>query len=118
MNLKFLNLNKTQNTNSFENIICTPLEDNNKQKTVYNNFTNNNINKNNISNIQNKSSEKGKSLILQKKKNENIFVVQRKYKSDIDFELDNDSSSTISKKDEVEKVFVTPKKKKIKKYYS
>ena len=118
LNLKFLNLNKTQNTNSFENIICTPLEDNNKKKTVYNNFTNNNINKNNISNLQNKSSEKGKSLILQKKKNENIFVVQRKYKSDIDFELDNDSSSTISKKGEVEKVFVTPKKKKNKKYYS
>ena len=34
------------------------------------------------------------------------------------FELDNDSSSTISKKGEVEKVFVTPKKKKNKKYYS
>ncbi len=118
MNLKLLTLNKTQNTNSFENIICTPLEDNNKQKTVYNNFTNNNINKNNISNIQNKSSEKGKSQILHKKKNENIFVVQRKYKSDIDFELDNDSSSTISKKGEVEKVFVTTKKKKNKKYYS
>ena len=118
MNLKLLTLNKTQNTNSFENIICTPLEDNNKKKTIYDIYNYNNINNNNVSSLQKKSSEKGKSLILQKKKNENIFVVQRKYKSDIDFELDNDSSSTISKKDEVEKVFVTPKKKKIKKYYS
>jgi hypothetical protein len=118
LNLKLLTLNKTQNTNSFENIICTPLEDNNKKKTIYDIYNYNNINNNNVSSLQKKSSEKGKSLILQKKKNENIFVVQRKYKSDIDFELDNDSSSTISKKDEVEKVFVTPKKKKIKKYYS
>ena len=122
LNLKLFSLNKTQTTNSIENIVCTPLEDNNiKKHSVYNSFNKNiNINKNNLTNIEQiNSSEKVKSLILQKKpENENIFVVQRKLKSDIDFDLDNDSSSVISKKGETEKIFVTPKKKKIKKYYS
>lgn len=121
LNLKLFSLNKTQTTNSIENIVCTPLEDNNiKKHSVYNSFNKNIINKNNLTNIEQiNSSEKVKSLILQKKpENENIFVVQRKLKSDIDFDLDNDSSSVISKKGETEKIFVTPKKKKIKKYYS
>ena len=52
-------------------------------------------------------------------KRNNVYVVSRKLKSDVDFDCDDDSSINTKKDRSAEKkVFVTPKKSKIAKYYS
>lgn len=52
-------------------------------------------------------------------KRSNVYVVSRKLKSDIDFEYDDDSSVNTKKSiPQEKKVYVTPKKNKITKYYS
>lgn len=47
-----------------------------------------------------------------------VYVVSRKMKSDVDFDFDDDSSINTKREKSDKKIYVTPKKKKIPKYYS
>lgn len=95
----------------------------NKTYGPSNNSINNSNSNNNYNTINNTNQLYSKGIsntsTSDKRKGNNIYVVNRKLKSDVDFDCDDDSSiNTKRDKSNEKKVYVTPKKKKVSKYYS
>ena len=88
-----------------------------KQSNVYNPLQTFGFTNSNKGNVNKTYGPSNKGQISEKRSN--VYVVSRKLKSDIDFEYDDDSSVNTKKSiPQEKKVYVTPKKNKITKYYS